>query len=154
MTQPVDVGLGIVLRPAALPPTAHGGQEPGRYEILITKRNPNTVYGGFWELPGGKCDPDEDPDACTARELREEVGVLVRVIGALPEVIHTYPHATVRLLPRLCVLDPASPPPANLHVAEHRWVRIDELADFQFPEANHLVIRALAEVLRRGLSLP
>lgn len=34
-----------------------------------------------WELPGGHCEPGEDPAACAAREAEEETGVEVRVRG-------------------------------------------------------------------------
>jgi 8-oxo-dGTP pyrophosphatase MutT (NUDIX family) len=32
-----------------------------------------------WELPGGKLEPDEEPAACCAREIREELSLEVTV---------------------------------------------------------------------------
>jgi 8-oxo-dGTP pyrophosphatase MutT (NUDIX family) len=37
---------------------------------------------GEWELPGGKLESDETPEACVAREVAEELALEVRV-GAL-----------------------------------------------------------------------
>ncbi|MFI1990697.1 NUDIX domain-containing protein [Actinoplanes sp. NPDC020271] len=37
------------------------------------------TYAPHWELPGGAVEANESPHAATMRELREELGVLVRV---------------------------------------------------------------------------
>ncbi|MDX2115016.1 MAG: (deoxy)nucleoside triphosphate pyrophosphohydrolase [Planctomycetota bacterium] len=150
---PIDVGIGIVLRET--PPTDPfpRSQTSRTIELLITRRPGTTVFGGYWELPGGKAESGETPDDCVRRELSEEVGVSVDLLGSLPEVVYTYPHGTVRLHPRLCRLTPGSPPPANLHVADHRWCPIDRLEDFAFPPANESIIAALRQRLAAGLDL-
>lgn len=143
----VDVGIGIVLREI---PSASQTSDPvptPTYDILITRRPDHTVYGGYWELPGGKAEPGEAIEDCVRRELSEEVGVSVEVIRTLPDVIHTYKHATVRLHPRLCRLAPGSPEPRNLHVAEHRWSPLSEIKNHRFPEANAHIIAALEQAL-------
>ncbi len=49
----------------------------GRF--LVTKRQRGVHLEGFWEFPGGKCEPGEDRAACLAREIREELAVEARV---------------------------------------------------------------------------
>ncbi len=142
----VEVGLGIVVRQytnitRTNPPVAP--HHPPTHQILITKRPTHTVFGGYWELPGGKLDPGEAIDDCVARELFEEVGIKVRVIGALPEVVHRYDHAHVRLHPRLCALTPDSPDPQPLHVDRFEWCALDQLVEYEFPPANNAIIDAL-----------
>lgn len=110
----------------------------------------HTVYGGYWELPGGKAEPGEGLDACVERELSEEVGVSIVVIGTLPTVEHTYAHGRVRLHPRVCRLRADSPSPRNLGVAEHRWVSVGELGAYRFPEANEAIIAALERAMSEG----
>jgi 8-oxo-dGTP pyrophosphatase MutT (NUDIX family) len=41
------------------------------------------VYKQEWDLPGGVVDPGESPAQCVVREVREELGVDVRVTGLL-----------------------------------------------------------------------
>ena len=147
----VDVGLGIVLRKNTNKTQTNQSVAPdplSTHEILITRRPADTVYGGFWEIPGGKLHPGETIDDCVARELFEEVGVEVRITGALPEVVHHYEHASVRLHPRLCALTPDSPQPRALQVESLAWCAPDRLVEYRFPEANSAIIDALRAHLR------
>jgi 8-oxo-dGTP diphosphatase len=133
----VEVGLGIVMRE-----NPDNGGNP-RIEVLISRRPATTIYGGWWEIPGGKVDPGETIDQAVVRELFEEVGVDVEITGALASVEHLYDHAHVRLHPRLCRLAVGSPKPRPLHVTECRWVGVDEMEAYTFPEANEPVVGAL-----------
>jgi mutator protein MutT len=61
-------------------------------KLLITQRYTDAHLGGLWEFPGGKRECDETFEACLTRELREELGIDVRV-GELVETIeHAYPE--------------------------------------------------------------
>jgi mutator protein MutT len=139
----VEVGLGAVLRPVA-DAWALFGNGPGPVEVLITRRPEGTVVAGWWELPGGKIHEGETPEGCVVRELFEELGIAVEILGALPEVVHTYEHATVRLHPRICRLAPGSRPARNLGVAEHRWCRAADLGALRFLPANAPIISAIS----------
>jgi len=66
-TRVIEVGLGLVIR------TAGSGRE-----VLITRRRADAVYAGYWEFPGGKVEAGESPEDCAVREVREEVGLIVR----------------------------------------------------------------------------
>jgi 8-oxo-dGTP diphosphatase len=65
--------------------------------VLLTERPPGRPMAGYWEFPGGKIEPDEDPQAALARELHEELGIDIG--HALPWITreYRYPHATARL---------------------------------------------------------
>ncbi|MCA9352941.1 NUDIX hydrolase [Patescibacteria group bacterium] len=45
-------------------------------EILVVKTN---YHGGKWTLPGGSCEPYEDPQETAVRETLEEIGLNIRV---------------------------------------------------------------------------
>ena len=51
--------------------------------VLAARRTRPAELRGLWELPGGKVEPGEDPDAAVVREVREELGCEVRVTGRL-----------------------------------------------------------------------
>lgn len=65
--------------------------------FLLAQRPQGKVYAGWWEFPGGKCEPGEAPMAALARELHEELGIVVR--QAVPWITrtHVYEHGRVRL---------------------------------------------------------
>jgi len=46
-------------------------------ELLFLKRHPDKDYGGFWNLPAGKSDPDETPMETAIREVLEETGIVL-----------------------------------------------------------------------------
>ncbi len=151
------MGIGIVVRvvPYNNQTIGHDSERSTpkhspTYEILITRRPRHTVFGGYWELPGGKADPGEPIDDCVRRELAEEVGLEVEVVRGLADLVHTYPHGTVRLHPRLCRMTAGSPQPRNLHVDDHRWCPVEEIESTQFPPANKAIVDELIRVLSEG----
>ena len=58
--------------------------------LLVCQRPAHKRHGGLWEFPGGKCEPGESDAEAAARELREELGVEVRSVGAEELAIHDH----------------------------------------------------------------
>lgn len=46
-------------------------------KILLLKRTPHKLHGVTWNLPGGKLESGETPQAAAIRELMEETGISV-----------------------------------------------------------------------------
>ncbi len=79
----VDVAVGVLI------------DERGRF--LLTSRPPGKVYAGWWEFPGGKLERGESVAAALARELHEELGIVVGEVQPWSTTRIDYAHARVRL---------------------------------------------------------
>jgi len=102
-----------------------------------------------WEFPGGKVEPGESAISALARELCEELEVEVEIGEQLMPVEHRYPELSLRLIAFRCCLKSGTPQ-AGAH-EELRWIGIDEVADYDFPEAD-LPILAEYRMRLNGLS--
>jgi 8-oxo-dGTP diphosphatase len=52
--------------------------------MLVARRTAPEQFAGLWEFPGGKVEAGEACEAALHRELREELGVSVRLGAELP----------------------------------------------------------------------
>lgn len=109
-------------------------------KFLLTRRLKDTHLAGFWEFPGGKCEPDESHETCLIRELHEELGVSTVVGEEILISEHDYADRTVRIHFRRC--DIAGDPSPQLG-QEMRWVARSELATLQLPPADDALIALL-----------
>jgi mutator protein MutT len=102
--------------------------------LLIARRPEGVHLGGLWEFPGGKVEAAETPQACLLREVREELGIEVEVIGERAVLEFTYDDRTVRLHPIDCRW--LSGEPHAKGCEDPRWVAPSELSAYEFPAAN------------------
>lgn len=124
----IDVAAGLVWR-------------QGR--LLITQRHVQSHLGGLWEFPGGKREPGETFEECLKRELREELGIEVVVGPLIESLTHAYPDKTVRLNFYRC--DWAGGELQLLDCAAIKWIRADQLKDYEFPPADERLLGRLRE---------
>jgi 8-oxo-dGTP diphosphatase len=104
----------------------------GRF--LACLRPAGKHLGGMWEFPGGKVEAGESPKAALARELREELGIDVRVGAALKPVEWTYDRGQIRLLPFLCRIIRGVPRP--LEHEQLRWCPPCDFASLPWAAAD------------------
>jgi len=119
----------------------------GRLELLLIRRG-GEPFKGYWALPGGFLEIDEDLDACALRELEEETGVG----GVYLEQLHTYGRprrdprervisvAYYALAPSDCLTLRAATDAADVS-----WFPIDDLPQLAFDHAE--IIQAARECL-------
>ena len=107
---------------------------------FVTRRHRGVHLEGFWEFPGGKCDPGESLEECLRRELREELGVEADIGREIFTVAHDYPDRTVELHFLACTLRGT---PSALLGQEMQWVRREDLRSLQFPPADDELIAVL-----------
>ena len=131
------IGIGVVINEAG--------------DVLIDQRLEEGLLGGMWEFPGGKQEPGEPIEACIARELMEELGIVVSVGEALITLDHAYSHKKLQFVVHLCRWTSGEPQP--LASQQVRWVRPEHLKDYPFPAANASIIEALLGRLSRSNQL-
>ncbi|MCU0786080.1 MAG: 8-oxo-dGTP diphosphatase MutT [Verrucomicrobia bacterium] len=124
--QLIEVSAGLIFR---------GGK------LLITQRRADSPLGGLWEFPGGKREAGESFEQCLVRELREELGVDVRVGNLLESIAHEYPERTVRLNFFLCHLERGEPQPIGCPAL--KWVGRSGLKNHAFPGADSRLLEKL-----------
>jgi 8-oxo-dGTP diphosphatase len=107
-------------------------------KVLATQRSASMSMPLKWEFPGGKIEPGESAEECLQREVREEIGISVSVVLALPPHTHEYKTLTVTLYPFVCNISSG-----EIILHEHaalEWLRPKELATLDWAEADLSVI--------------
>ena len=61
--------------------------------VLLIRQFRHAAEGFIWEVPAGRLDPGETPEACARRELEEETGMRARAVEQLT-TIYTTPGFT------------------------------------------------------------
>ncbi|MFD7993586.1 (deoxy)nucleoside triphosphate pyrophosphohydrolase [Streptomyces mexicanus] len=116
--------------------------------LLAARRSAPPELAGRWELPGGKVEPGELPEAALVRELREELGVEAETVDRLPGGWPLKPPYelwvwTARLRP-----GSAAPRPLQDH-DELRWLDPSEIWSVPWlPQDVPAVRAALAYAVR------
>ena len=108
--------------------------------LLVTRRPQGTHLEGYWEFPGGKCDPGETHEACLARELREELGASATVGLEILCVTHAYPDRTVELHFFRCRLTSEAVPQMG---QEMQWVARAQLGSLTLPPGDKELVDLL-----------
>jgi 8-oxo-dGTP diphosphatase len=119
-------------------------QQGGRY--LITQRPPNATLPLLWEFPGGKVEPGETDQEALARELREEMGIEVGIGEQVMHTHHDYPNYEIDFRVYRCWLLQPQAQIRHLRVHDHRWVTLEQMGEYRFPDADARTLEKLLEL--------
>lgn len=123
---PVHVAVGVVSDAAG--------------NILLARRPDHLHQGGLWEFPGGKVESGEQITAALARELHEEIGIVVTGARPLIRIHHDYGDRHVLLnVWRVTTWD------GDVHGREGQpvaWVAPEALSERPMPVANLPIVAA------------
>jgi 8-oxo-dGTP diphosphatase len=110
--------------------------------ILIGKRKRGKRHSGKWEFPGGTLEEGETNEQCLKRELAEELAVTAEIGDLICSSTFAYsPDWTIQLMAYRATIISGT---FNLNDHEEiRWVKPKDLVNYEFPEADELVIKIL-----------
>jgi len=66
-------------------------------QLLIAKRQDHQFMAGFWELPGGKVEPQESDQEAIIRELQEELGIVATSLSLHQTMVYQYTDRIIEL---------------------------------------------------------
>lgn len=118
--------------------------ETNKREVFATQRGYGEYKDG-WEIPGGKLEAGETPEACIEREIWEELATRVKAEKILGVVDYDYPafHLTMHCI--LCTIVSG-----ELKLLEHeaaKWLTKETLRSVDWLPADQLILSKIEEIL-------
>jgi ADP-ribose pyrophosphatase YjhB (NUDIX family) len=138
------VGVGAVVFQGESVLLVRRGQEPAR---------------DSWSLPGGLVELGETLEAAIQRELAEETGISVTILGIAAVLERIFPDPEGRIAYHYVLVDylcdyVAGELTAGSDITAARFVPLNDLPDFDLPQFTADVIRRAWEQKGQGAALP
>ena len=115
--------------------------------VLIAQRPEGKTMAGLWEFPGGKVDPGERPEDALIRELKEELGIVVKEACLAPLTFASHTYEDFHLLMPLYVCRRWEGNVTARHHTRLAWVRPNRLRDYKMPPADEPLVSHLMTLL-------
>ena len=126
--------------------------ENGAGDILLVRRG-RPPRQGEWSIPGGKVEWGEQVQGALTREVGEETGLKIELVGLIDIVDSFIRDGAGELAYHHVLLDYAAralsgPPRAGDDVGEVKWVARENLGDYPMWSETRRVIEASALLLK------
>jgi 8-oxo-dGTP diphosphatase len=110
-------------------------------KVLIARRSAKKHLAGYWEFPGGKTEDGETDEECLKREIKEELGINIKVEAFFMENIHQYEDQKILLKAFFC--EHIS---GNFKLNDHdqiEWVEKGDFYKYIFAPADMPFVKSL-----------
>jgi 8-oxo-dGTP diphosphatase len=101
----------------------------------------------LWEFPGGKVDAGERPEDALIRELREELGIVVKPLCLAPLTFASHTYEDFHLLMPLYICRRWEGLVQPLDGQRLKWVRPKDMRAYPMPPADEPLIPHLVDLL-------
>ena len=115
--------------------------------VLLTERPAGKPMAGLWEFPGGKIETGERPEETLIRELKEELGIVVREPCLAPLTFASHAYEDFHLLMPLYVCRRWEGIVAAQEGQQLAWVRANRLREYKMPPADEPLVAHLMTLL-------
>jgi 8-oxo-dGTP pyrophosphatase MutT (NUDIX family) len=129
--------------------------ESGRPSLVVGfRRREGDRRGGTWTLPKGTPDPGEAIEQTALREVEEETGLRVRILGPLPSISYAFVQDGVRIHKTVhyWLMEPVGGDLAHHdHEFERvRWISLDEAPTLLTFETERGLVAAASTALQEN----
>jgi 8-oxo-dGTP diphosphatase len=129
-----------------------------RGDAVLLVQRAGGPWRGLWSLPGGHIEPGETARAAAVREVREETGLSVEILGLVDvhDVILRDAHEALSAHYMLAVFygcSPSGEPVAASDCCDARFVRVTEFDGYELTEGARRLIDVAADLCAGRLAL-
>lgn len=110
-------------------------------KLLISQRQAGSHMEYKWEFPGGKLEPEETPEECIVREIKEELDMDIAVSDIYKVVMFKYEEKDILLLCYLCKLIKGEG--KKLECNDFKWINRTELDGYDYVPADKPIVEKL-----------
>lgn len=113
-------------------------------KVLVAKRSESMNLAGYWEFPGGKIEEGEHPEDCLTREIKEELGIEIKIQSPLTPSKFDYSQGKIiELIPFICTWQSG-----EINLLEHEmieWLVVADLPKLKWAPADIPIWMELSE---------
>lgn len=114
-------------------------------EVLLGKRSANSLsYPSLWGLPGGMMDYGEDIETTVKREVKEELGVYVKIIKKSLNIYQNIPNKECKFhsvdIPHYAKIIKGIPKPKD-ETSEIKWFNPSEIKKMKLAYNHNKILK-------------
>jgi len=108
----------------------------GDGRLLLAQRPEGKTMAGLWEFPGGKVEAGESPQGALARELKEELGLVVKEADMTPFSFASHAYERFHLLMPVFLIRSWEGEVTAQEGQQLAWVSAGEIRSYPAPAAD------------------